>query len=107
MKITREREEKLIVSAWYEMVSERVLSFEVLNTTPEFESSLAWRTEGSTRRVGLVRFPLGGWGWWGLHSEGWVGEGLHLEVGVGVDSTWSSGLATAPVGGQGWGAKGR
>ena len=92
MKITREREEKLIVSAWYEMVSERVLSFEVLNTTPEFESSLAWRTEGSTRRVGLVRFPLGGWGWWGLHSEGWVGE----------VSTWRLGLVWAPLGARGW-----
>ena len=88
MKITREREEKLIVSAWYEMVSERVLSFEVLSTTPEFESSLAWRTVGSTWRVGLVLAPLGRGGWCGLHTEGvlvwaplggWDRCGLHLE----------------------------
>ncbi|CAH3152847.1 unnamed protein product [Porites lobata] len=92
MKITREREEKLIVSAWYEMVSERVLSFEVLNTTPEFESSFVWRTEGSTRRAGLVWAPLGGWGWCELHLEGWVGVGF----------TWRAGLVWAPLGGRGW-----
>lgn len=91
MKITREREEKLIVSAWYEMVSERVLSFEVLNTTPEFESSLAWRTVGSTWRVGLVLAPLGRGGWCGLHTEG----------GAGVGSTWRVGPVWAPLGGRG------
>ena len=109
MKITREREEKLIVSAWYEMVSERVLSYEALHTTPEFESSLAWRTEGSTRSAGLVWALLGGWGW------GWCG--LHLEGGVGMASTWRVGLmvvsplgarlARALLGGRGWGGKGR
>ena len=103
------------------MVSERVLSFEVLNTMPEFESSLAWWTEGSTRWVGLVWAPLRGAGWCGLHSEGgasvgsnwrvalvwaalrgWGWCGLQLEGGVCVGSTWRVGLVWAPIGGRGW-----
>ena len=82
MKIVREREEKLIVSAWYEMVSERVLSFEVLDTNRSL----------SLHRLVELRVPLGGWGVCGLHVEG----------GVGVGSTWRVGLVWAPLRGQGW-----